>query len=94
MASNKDGLVIRLSRDHKINQDVIQKIVTATLDNIINTLAENRRCELRNFAVLEVRTCKARKGRNPRTGESIVIPAKNKVVFKPGKIMRDRISKL
>jgi integration host factor subunit beta len=51
------------------------------------------RLELRNFGVFEVKKRKPRKARNPRTGESVDIPAKLVVTFKPGREMEKRIGK-
>src|SRR5208337_1760512 len=52
------------------------------------------RIELRNFGVFEVKRRKARKARNPRTGERVDVPPKNVVTFKPGKEMEERIRQL
>jgi urease beta subunit len=44
--------------------------------------------------VFEVKQRKARKARNPRTGERVDVPAKNVVSFKPGKEMEERVLRL
>jgi hypothetical protein len=54
-------------------------------------LADHGRIELRNFGVFECRERKARVGRNPKTGESVDVPAKFVVTFKPGKEMEEKI---
>ena len=43
------------------------------------------RIELRNFGVFEVKRRAARKARNPRTNEEVLVPARNVVVFQAGK---------
>ena len=48
--------------------------------------------ELRNFGVFEVRRRKPRKGRNPKTGEAVKVPAKCVVFFKPGKEMEAKVA--
>jgi len=53
-----------------------------------------KRIELRNFGVFEVKQRKARKARNPRTGERVDVEPKNVVTFKPGKEMEERVKKL
>ena len=63
-------------------------IVQKTLDAIINVLAEEGRIELRNFGVFEVKKRKARQGRNPRTGEKVMVGEKLTVTFKPGRVMK------
>ncbi len=68
-------------------KDVVDKMFEA----LIETLAEERRVELRNFGVFEVKTRRPRHARNPKTGESIPIPARSVVTFKPGKEMEARV---
>ena len=57
----------------------------------MNTLAKNGRVELRNFGVFEVRRRKARRARNPRTGENVIVPEKCVVTFKPGQALEERV---
>src|SRR5262245_66554826 len=70
------------------------KIVQLTFDAIVDTLLEDKRIELRNFGVFEVKQRKARKARNPRTGERVDVPPKNVVTFKPGKEMEELVRQL
>jgi nucleoid DNA-binding protein len=69
-------------------------IVQGVFDRIVQTLASEGRIELRNFGVFEVRMRMARKARNPRTGESLSVPAKLAVTFKPGREMGQRVGRL
>jgi nucleoid DNA-binding protein len=69
-------------------KQIIQKI----LGSIVNTLVEDGRVELRNFGVFEVRQRKARKGRNPRTGKTVMVPKRYTVTFKPGLVMKQRVA--
>jgi nucleoid DNA-binding protein len=69
-------------------------IVQRTFDAIVDTLIEQGRIELRNFGVFEVKQRKARKARNPRTGEKVEVPPKCVVTFKPGKEMEERVRKM
>src|SRR5690606_8448139 len=68
-----------------------KEIVQWTFDAIIETLATEGRIELRNFGVFEVRERKARKARNPRTGDPVEVQPKNVVTFQPGKEMEERV---
>jgi nucleoid DNA-binding protein len=68
-----------------------RQIVQKILDSIVSTLVEGSRVELRNFGVFEVRWWKARKARNPRTGENIMVPKRCAVTFKPGLVMEERV---
>ena len=69
-------------------------IVQQTFDAIVDTLIEQGRIELRNFGVFEVKQRKARKARNPRTGEKVEVPPKCVVTFKPGKEMEEKVRQL
>src|SRR6202011_6081425 len=71
-----------------------KEIVQQTFDAIVDTLLEVGRIELRNFGVFEVKRRKARKARNPRTGEKVDVPPKFVVTFKPGKEMEERVRQM
>ena len=71
-----------------------KEIVQMTFDAIVDTLLEAGRIELRNFGVFEVKQRKARKARNPRTGDRVDVPPKFVVTFKPGKDMEERVRKM
>ena len=69
-------------------------IVQKTFDAIVEALVTEGRIELRNFGVFEVKPRAARKARNPRTGEKVLVAAKNVVTFKPGKEMEERVRQM
>jgi nucleoid DNA-binding protein len=71
-----------------------KEIVQLTFKAIVDTLIEEKRIELRNFGVFEVKQRKARKARNPRTGDRVDVPPKNVVTFKPGKEMEERVRRM
>ena len=63
-----------ISEELGLTQLQTRQIVYDLFDAIVNTLAKDGRVELRNFGVFEVRWRKARKARNPRTGEKVMVP--------------------
>ena len=70
-------------------------MVQRTLDLISESLAARKNVELRNFGVFEVKVRKARIGRNPnRPDKDVQIPQRAVVKFKPGKEMREAVSKM
>ena len=69
-----------------------KQIIRKILGSIVNTLVEEGRVELRNFGVFEVRQRKARKGRNPRTGKTVMVPKRYTVTFKPGQVMKHLVA--
>ena len=84
-------MVIEIAKKTDVEQQKVKQIVQMTLDGIVDVLTSEKRIELRNFGVFEVRTRKARKARNPRTGAVVMVPSKQVVTFKAGKIMEQRI---
>jgi nucleoid DNA-binding protein len=90
----KKEIVAHISHECKLTQLKTKEIVQATFDAIVATLLEDGRIELRNFGVFEVKQRKARKARNPRTGDKVDVPPKNVVTFKPGKEMEEKVRAL
>ena len=90
----KKEIVKQISERIGLTQLKTKDIVQQTFDAIVDTLLEDGRIELRNFGVFEVKQRKARKARNPRTGEKVDVPPKNVVTFKPGKEMEERVRRM
>ncbi len=91
----KRDLVIRISNETGLVQQQVLDVVQKTLDYIREAMAQGRKVELRNFGVFEVKSRKARVGRNPNApATDVPIPARTVVKFKPGKEMRDEVLKL
>jgi integration host factor subunit beta len=89
----KKEIVKQISERIGLTQLKTKDIVQQTFDAIVDTLIEVGRIELRNFGVFEVKMRKARKARNPRTGERVDVEPKKVVTFKPGKEMEERVRK-
>jgi nucleoid DNA-binding protein len=90
----KKEIVKQISDRIGLTQLKTKEIVQQTFDAIVETLISERRIELRNFGVFEVKERKPRKARNPRTGEKVDVPSKFVVTFKPGKEMEERVRQL
>jgi nucleoid DNA-binding protein len=90
----KKEIVKQISERIGLTQLKTKDIVQQTFDAIVDTLIEVGRIELRNFGVFEVKKRKARKARNPRTGDKVDVPPKFVVTFKPGKEMEERVRQL
>jgi nucleoid DNA-binding protein len=90
----KKEIVKTISDEIGLTQLKTKEIVQKTFDAIVETLVEERRIELRNFGVFEVKKRAARKARNPRTGDKVYVPEKFVVTFKPGKEMEERVREL
>jgi nucleoid DNA-binding protein len=90
----KKEIVKTISEEIGLTQLKTKEIVQKTFDAIVETLVEEKRIELRNFGVFEVKRRAARKARNPRTGDKVYVPEKFVVTFKPGKEMEERVREL
>lgn len=90
----KKEIVKQISERANLTQLKTKEIVQWTFDAIVDTLIEEGRIELRNFGVFEVKRRKARKARNPRTGEKVDVEPKNVVTFQPGKEMEERVRRM
>jgi DNA-binding protein HU-beta len=66
-----------------------QTVLEHTVDSIKKALKKKDDVAIAGFGSFKVKKTKARMGRNPKTGESIKIPAKKKVVFKPAKDVKE-----
>ncbi len=91
MSVTKRDLVIEVANKTGLPQHEVSQVVDCTLDSITQALSSNKRLEIRNFGVFEVRVREARLGRNPRTGEEVPIPEKRIATFKPGKALKGRV---
>lgn len=87
----KKEIVKTISEEIGLTQLKTKEIVQKTFDAIVDTLVTEKRIELRNFGVFEVKKRAARKARNPRTGERVDVAEKFVVTFKPGKEMEERV---
>ena len=68
-------------------------VVNAVIDTIIAAMAEGDKVQLLGFGSFEIRERGARPGKNPRTGETVMIPACKAPVFKAGKALKDAVNK-
>jgi integration host factor subunit beta len=90
----KKEIVRTISEEIGLTQLQTKEIVQKTFDAIVEALVAERRIELRNFGVFEVKRRAPRKARNPRTGDKVFVPEKYVVTFKPGKEMEERVKEL
>ena len=75
-----------------LRAEEVEQVVDIFFDEISTRLAEGGRVELRGFGAFSTRERDARIGRNPRTGETVEVPAKKVPYFKPGKEIRERLN--
>ena len=89
----KSELVQRMASLHPdLHQSDLEKVVNTVFDEISGVLEDNGRVELRGFGAFSVRHRAERRGRNPRTGTAVSVPAKRVPFFKCGKELRERVN--
>jgi len=88
----KKELVDRIAQSTQATHALVNATVQNLLDQIICELAKGNRLEFRDFGVFEVKEQAARTAQNPKTLERVEVPAKRKVKFKMGRIMKEKLS--
>jgi len=85
-------LIVSVADRAKLDRKSAEKAVTATFEAIKQALVEGDKVQVIGFGTFENRTRAARKGRNPRTGEEIDIPASSLPSFKAGKGLKEAVN--
>ena len=90
---NKTELIAAVAAKSGMTKKDAERAINATLDTIAASLAEGGRVQLSGFGIFEVKTREARTGRNPRTKETIQIPASKNPVFKASSALKAAVQK-
>lgn len=88
----KAELVEDVARAAELTKKDAERLVEIVFESIIDTLNGGEKIELRGFGSFRVRERGARRGRNPKTGDPVDIPAKRVPYFKPGKELKELIN--
>ena len=89
---NKAVLIERIAKDVGITKNDAAAAVESIIESMSEALQDNERVTLTGFGTWAVARRQERTGRNPQTGESITIKAKNSVRFRPGKELESKIN--
>lgn len=84
---NKKELTAKMSRDAGITSRQAEKAFNSVIDGIKDSLKKGKRVIISGFGSFEVKARKARKVKNPRTGEVMNIPKKKRVKLNPSKTL-------
>ena len=76
-----------------ISQRNAAEIVDTVFAALKNTLVNGESIKLVQFGTLKVRDKSPRRGRNPKTGESMTIAKRQMITFRPSRQLRDRLNK-
>ncbi len=89
---NKGDLINKIANDADITKAQAAEALTAVINGVSGTLKAGDKVTLVGFGTFSISRREARTGRNPQTGKSIQIAAKNVVKFKPGKELADDVN--
>lgn len=90
----RSQLIAKLSEDYPdLTPADVRRLVDTFFGSITDALTDGRKVELRRFGTFTPKTMPPRKRRNPRTGETVVVPESSKIHFKTGKPLRERMNK-
>ncbi|NIQ03437.1 MAG: HU family DNA-binding protein [Nitrospinaceae bacterium] len=90
----KDDLinaVMKSCKDPNLSKRLTGEVIDATFQNITKSIKKEKRFAYPGFGTFSVRNRKARKGRNPQTGEEIKIKASKTVGFKPAPSLKNSL---
>lgn len=91
----KRDLVIRISNETGLTQQEVLNVIQSFIEEVTTSLASNSDVTLRNFGSFQVTKTKPKIGRNPNKPKiAVPIPARAVVRFKPGKKLKERVSKV
>ena len=90
---NKTELIAVVAEKSGITKKDAERVVSATFETITAQLKAGEKVQISGFSIFEVKEREARVGRNPRTKESIQIPASKAPAFKASKTLKDTVSK-
>ncbi len=90
---NKTELIAAVAAKTGLTKKDAEKVVNATIDSITESLVNGDKVNVSGFGIFEVKAREARVGRNPRTKETIEIPATKLPAFKASKTLKDAVAK-
>ena len=88
----KTDLIAAVAEQSGLSKKDAEKAINATIDTIIKAVADGDKIQLTGFVTFEQRQRNARTGVDPRTGNSIEIPASKVPAFKAGKGFKDIVN--
>ena len=89
----KQDLIQLVCREYGLSQALSKRIVDTFFGGLTEAISKGDRIEIRGFGSWDVRESRANhNARNPMTGERVSVPARRKVLFKPGKRLKEALS--
>jgi integration host factor subunit beta len=88
----KKDLVKEVAARTGLDIQTVKDNIQSMFETMCDGLGMDGNIEIRNFGIFKVKSIPSRTARNPKTGETIQVPAKKLIHFKPGQLMRQRIN--
>lgn len=88
MTTTKKDLVGRVAAKAGATHGLAKTVIQEFLNEVVSELVRGNRLEFRDFGVFETKTTPARMAQNPRTLKKVHVPARRRVVFKMGRMMK------
>ncbi len=89
---NKTELITAVAEKTNLTKKDVEKTVNALLETVKEEVAAGEKVQLIGFGTFEARSRKAREGKNPQSGEKLVIEAAIVPAFKAGKAFKDIVN--
>ena len=90
---NKTELIAAVAEKTGMTKKDAERVINATVETITENLVKGDKVQVSGFGIFEVKAREARVGRNPRTKETIQIPATRLPAFKASKALKDAVAK-
>ena len=87
----KEDLISKVTKEVNISKQDVKETLESILNQIIDGVQSGEKINLIGFGSFSNTETKARKGRNPKTGEEINIPASKRVKFTPGSKFKEAV---
>ncbi|MEA5463263.1 HU family DNA-binding protein [Leptothoe sp. PORK10 BA2] len=89
---NKGELVDKVSEKASVTKKQADAVISAAIESIMEAVSSGEKVTLVGFGSFEPRHRKEREGRNPKTGDTMVIPATTVPAFSAGKLFKEMVA--
>ena len=89
---NKSQLIKSVAEKSELSQKQVAEAMSLIEDTIVENLKVGEKVQMSGFGTFEVRARAERKGRNPKTGEVVTVPACKYLAFVPAKAIKDTLN--
>lgn len=89
---NKKELVQATSKNSSLDAKIVELVLDSLVTTITSNIEAGEKVDIKDFGYFKLKAKPARKARNPKTGETVNVPAKNTVTFKPSKSLLEKLN--